>query len=72
MRSENCEGSRWYRACGSLLKTWAFSAIEMEATGLSWTDKEHGLIDILTQCCVENGLKWEQGQKKGGQLSYHQ
>lgn len=43
----------------------------MEATGASWTDKEYGLFDILTQCYFENRLQWEQGQKKGGQLSYH-
>lgn len=37
-----------YRTSGSLLKTWGFFAIEMEATGVSWKDKEHGLFDILT------------------------
>lgn len=61
-----------YRTSGSLLKTWVFSAIEMEATGASWTVKEYGLFDILTRYYFENRLKWEQGQKKGGQLSYLQ
>ena len=53
-------------------KTWTFSAIEMEAIGTSQANKEYNLIDILTQCCVENRLKQEQGQKKGIQSSYHQ
>lgn len=58
MKSENSEGRKWYRVYGSLSKTWAFSATKMKATGASWTDKEHDLIDILTRC-VENKLKWE-------------